>query len=120
VLGPIANELITNAVKHAFRKKNEGRITVALPAYGEVMELAMANDDSGFRTTSSRGHGLELMRAGRSRWWCSGSPLKAGQFGGSHSAARTNRRSVPEFRNLRIEQPNRRRAESRIKKEPLP
>lgn len=52
-LGLLLNELITNSLKHAFRGRAEGRVTLALhrvedaPPYGTAFDLLYADDGTG-------------------------------------------------------------------------
>jgi two-component sensor histidine kinase len=63
-LALILNELITNAVKHAFRDGEAGRIEVAFRAVGDGFELAVADNGIGFDGGVVRegGSGLGLVR----------------------------------------------------------
>jgi PAS domain S-box-containing protein len=47
--GLIVNELVTNALKHAFRDGREGTLAIALRRYGDTMlELSVEDDGTGF------------------------------------------------------------------------
>ncbi|WP_116105949.1 tetratricopeptide repeat protein [Lewinella sp. IMCC34191] len=54
-LGLIANEVITNAMKHAFTRQATGRLIVAFCRRGGVYELRIADDGEGMRPDSLRG-----------------------------------------------------------------
>ncbi len=63
--GLIVNELISNAIKHAFRKTQDGRITIDLRRRKDRYRLTVRDNGSGItlppkRTTSL---GLEIVRA---------------------------------------------------------
>jgi two-component sensor histidine kinase len=70
LLGLIVNELVTNAVKHAFPDGRAGRIRVRLEALNNQLRVSVEDDGVGFgrRPRSSadmgdgRGHGQELVR----------------------------------------------------------
>jgi PAS domain S-box-containing protein len=65
-LGLIVNELLTNAMKHAFVGRAEGTISVSISREGEAVRLEVADDGVGFPDTtdpkSSAGFGLNLVR----------------------------------------------------------
>lgn len=44
----IANELVTNALKHAFREMEDGRISVSLAAEGTLISLIVSDNGTGF------------------------------------------------------------------------
>jgi two-component sensor histidine kinase len=81
-----ASELVQNAVKHAFKGRDRGRITVRLEA-GPAESVVTVEDDGvgGSRTPSSRkGLGLEIVEAlvkddlkGRLEWAASSSGTRA-------------------------------------------
>jgi two-component sensor histidine kinase len=47
-LGLIVNELISNALKHAFRSLESGRITIVLAEQHEFVELRVSDNGIGF------------------------------------------------------------------------
>ncbi len=64
-LGLIANEVISNAMKHAFKDRSGGRIDVTLSLLaGDRAELAISDDGKGFTPTGGEtGMGSRLVRA---------------------------------------------------------
>jgi two-component sensor histidine kinase len=64
-LGLIANEVISNAVKHAFAGRPGGRISIRLAAIAEDRaELTISDDGSGYTPTGAEtGMGSRLIRA---------------------------------------------------------
>lgn len=64
-LGLIVNEVISNAMKHAFREREAGRITVGLAFLShEYAELTITDDGPGFIPTGQEtGMGSRLIRA---------------------------------------------------------
>ncbi len=61
-IGLIVNELVTNAVKHAFPEKAGGRISVSLNRSGDCMELAVSDDGAGIGSIGRPGSlGLTLV-----------------------------------------------------------
>ena len=62
-LALITNELVTNALKHAFVERNKGVITVALAQTpGSRIELAVSDDGVGFSGGASEGFGSKLVQ----------------------------------------------------------
>ena len=65
-LGLIVNELLTNAVKHAF-PDGEGTVTVSLSKRNGTVTLEVSDDDAGFPEDidweSSPSLGLQLVRS---------------------------------------------------------
>lgn len=60
----VVNELMANAIEHAFRDRTRGRITVSVtrgPANGQV-EVTVADDGCGFPPSPNEGTGLALSR----------------------------------------------------------
>jgi two-component sensor histidine kinase len=64
-LGLIANELITNAVKHAFPGGRAGRITVKLARHDEGYVLSISDDGIGMAEgeASHDGLGMRMVEA---------------------------------------------------------
>jgi two-component sensor histidine kinase len=64
LLGLIVNELVTNAIKHAFPGGRAGHIRVGFEALGSQLRLAVKDDGVGLagRTQDSSGMGQELVR----------------------------------------------------------
>ena len=62
-LGLIVNELVTNAIKHAFPHGRTGRIRVAFEAFKDELRLCVEDDGVGFcpRTQKDAGMGQELV-----------------------------------------------------------
>jgi PAS domain S-box-containing protein len=65
-LGLIANELITNALKHAFPMGRDGHISVTLHQDGSSVVLSVSDNGiglpEGFDSTQSKGMGMELIQ----------------------------------------------------------
>ena len=63
-LGLVLNELVTNALKHAFPGGRVGSVRMAFRRQGEVFELVVADDGVGTAVPAGRGSGLgtQLMR----------------------------------------------------------
>jgi two-component sensor histidine kinase len=61
-LGLIINELITNAIKHAFSEQRAGRIRVEFEVDDEQFYLSVEDDGDGFDDGSNAGMGLDLVR----------------------------------------------------------
>jgi two-component sensor histidine kinase len=63
-LGLIVNELVTNAIKHAFPDNRSGNICVQLEAHEDRLHLLVADDGVGFagRNQSKPGMGHDLVR----------------------------------------------------------
>ena len=59
-LGIIANELVTNAVKHAFKGK-DGTIEVATRRDGDALELRVSDNGCGLSASKQRGLGTRLV-----------------------------------------------------------
>lgn len=58
-LGLVVNELVTNAVKHAFPDPDrQGQVTICLEARGEVLRLVVSDDGVGLPPAESRPRGL--------------------------------------------------------------
>ena len=66
LLGLIVNELVTNAIKHAFPDGRAGRIRVRVEALDTQLRLSVEDDGVGFgrrpRSSTDMGHGQELVR----------------------------------------------------------
>ena len=66
VLGIIANELLTNTLKYAFKGRNRGTISVSFRAMNEKLEMVIADDGhglpEGYDFVSSTGFGHLLVR----------------------------------------------------------
>jgi two-component sensor histidine kinase len=82
-LGLIVNELVTNAIKHAFPHGRAGRIRVAFEAFKGELRLCVEDDGVGFcpRTHKAAGMGRDLVLG------------LAGQLGGHLDIASTTRGS---------------------------
>jgi two-component sensor histidine kinase len=82
-LGLIVNELVTNAIKHAFPHGRAGRIWVAFEAFKGELRLCVEDDGVGFcpRTQKAAGMGKDLVSG------------LAGQLGGHLDVASTTRGS---------------------------
>ena len=83
IIGLIVNELLTNAAKYAFPDERPGTISITLghhPTRKEMLQLIVADDGVGFRSTRSDrpGLGQKLVAA------------MASQLGGSFTLARLN------------------------------
>jgi two-component sensor histidine kinase len=61
-LGLLANELVTNAVKHAFEGRSEGVVTVALARKGDMRQLSVADDGTGMQDAAPPGFGMNVVR----------------------------------------------------------
>ncbi len=61
-LGLIVNELVTNALKHAFPDGGEGRVTVAFEVDRNRYVLSVSDDGRGLPPDSENGLGLGLIR----------------------------------------------------------
>ena len=59
-LGLIANELLTNAVKHGTELKG-GRVRISLKSIGEQLELRVDDNGPGIAATSAPGSGLTMV-----------------------------------------------------------
>jgi two-component system, sensor histidine kinase PdtaS len=66
LLGLIVNELVTNAMKHAFPDGRAGRIRVRLKVFDTQLRLSVDDDGVGFGrrpySSTAMGHGQELVR----------------------------------------------------------
>ncbi len=63
-VGLLVNELVTNAVKHAFKGREKGTINVTLRAFGPSANLMVRDDGSGFDSAAeSNGKGMTFLRA---------------------------------------------------------
>jgi len=64
LIGLIINELVTNAIKHAFPHDRAGHIRVAFGIYGRQLHLTVADDGIGLTPVTERrtGTGQELVR----------------------------------------------------------
>lgn len=63
-VGLLVNELVTNAVKHAFKDRDKGTINVTLRAHGASASLMVRDDGSGFDTLAETdGKGTAFLRA---------------------------------------------------------
>jgi two-component system, sensor histidine kinase PdtaS len=63
-LGLIVNELVTNAIKHAFPQGREGCIRVGFEVLGNQLRLCIEDDGAGFdgRVQRNAGMGQDLVR----------------------------------------------------------
>src|SRR5262249_33629418 len=61
-LGLIVNELVTNAIKHAFPDQRAGRICVGFEANGNQSCLSVEDNGVGFEDRRNAGLGNELVR----------------------------------------------------------
>jgi two-component sensor histidine kinase len=61
-LGLIINELVTNAIKHAFPGQRSGRIRVGFEAVDEGLALTVEDDGVGFDDQRNVGMGEDLLR----------------------------------------------------------
>jgi len=61
-LGLIVNELVTNAIKHAFPDSRAGRIRVGLEARKDQLHLSVQDDGTGFDDHCKVGEGQDLVR----------------------------------------------------------
>ncbi|TNC68813.1 sensor histidine kinase [Rubellimicrobium roseum] len=57
-LGLVVNELVTNAVKHAFAPGQPGHVHVSLAAEGDLWRLTVADDGGGLGGTQTGGSGI--------------------------------------------------------------
>jgi two-component sensor histidine kinase len=63
-LGIIVNELITNAVKHAYGANEEGEVRVTFRRAGDNLELAVRDFGAGLAANdTNRGLGMKLVRS---------------------------------------------------------
>lgn len=62
-LGLIAQELVTNALKHAFPSGRKGRISLRLTRDGRSCRLEVADDGIGFKSDAKPGSGSRLVEA---------------------------------------------------------
>lgn len=60
-LGLIVNELATNAFKHAFSNRSDGRLFVSLSVEGQTAQLVFDDDGPGFRSDREKGMGSRLI-----------------------------------------------------------
>jgi two-component sensor histidine kinase len=61
-LGLVINELVTNAIKHAFPDQRVGHIRVTFAVHKEELRLSVADDGAGFAGRHTAGLGLDLVR----------------------------------------------------------
>jgi len=65
-LGIIVNELLTNSMKHAFKEKASGRVSLAAEKEGDHIRLVLHDDGlglpEGFDSQAAGGFGLMLVR----------------------------------------------------------
>lgn len=59
----VVNELVTNALKHAFRDRESGAVTVTFRAGRLCHTLTVEDDGAGFLTGAPAGLGLRMVRA---------------------------------------------------------
>ncbi len=63
----VVNELLTNAMKYAFRQARAGRIDIAIQSNAENIEIAISDDGAGlpdgFDTNKSTGLGMRIVSA---------------------------------------------------------
>jgi len=57
-LGLIVNELVTNAIKHAFPNSRSGRIRVAFEVLKDELRLCVEDDGIGFRPLMRKNNGM--------------------------------------------------------------
>lgn len=62
-VGLIANEAMTNAYKHAFAGRRDGRITVALQQVGDRLLLSVSDNGTGMPERAQSGLGTTLIEA---------------------------------------------------------
>ncbi len=62
-LGLLANELVTNAMKHAFGERAGGVVTVALRQTDGMRVLSVADDGAGMPDAAVSGFGMHVVRA---------------------------------------------------------
>jgi len=60
-LGLIVNEVVTNAFKHAFANRTDGRLLVSLSVEGKVARLEIEDDGAGHTTDQRNGMGSRLI-----------------------------------------------------------
>jgi two-component sensor histidine kinase/Tfp pilus assembly protein PilF len=61
-LGLIINEIVSNAIKHAFINRKKGILTISLRRIDEIrFELTIKDDGVGYQDSNSQGLGLELI-----------------------------------------------------------
>lgn len=63
--GLVLNELISNALKHAFRDGREGEVQITLALEGNTVQISLADDGMGFPEgydeEQDKGLGMELV-----------------------------------------------------------
>jgi two-component sensor histidine kinase len=90
-VGLIINELVTNALKHAFPNGREGDITVALKAEEEQLRLAVSDNGVGIGGPREGSTGQRLVRAlarqlgGQAMWRSAEGTLAEIRFPAQHS-----------------------------------
>jgi two-component sensor histidine kinase len=60
-LGLIINEVVTNAFKHAFSNRTDGRLVVKLSVDGAIARLVIEDDGPGYRSGHKNGMGTRLI-----------------------------------------------------------
>lgn len=87
-LAIIVNELVTNALKHAFADGDRGTIRVSAEQRGGGLELSVADDGRGFKPSNGkrRGIGMSLVQK------------FAGQIGATHELVSSDRGTVHHIR----------------------
>jgi PAS domain S-box-containing protein len=86
-LGIIVNELVTNAMKYAFRGREGGRLAIEARRAGGGMELTIQDDGPGFDPDGASGEGFGLIMA---RALCEqiGATLELSASGGARATIR--------------------------------
>ncbi|KAB7706663.1 histidine kinase [Bacillus aerolatus] len=58
----IVNELVQNAIKHAFHHRSSGTISVQFESRGDEVTLSVADDGTGMGKTAKRSLGLDIVK----------------------------------------------------------
>ena len=62
-LGLIANELITNSIKYAFKDQREKKISIHLALKNELLYFSVADNGVGMTSQNKNGFGLQIIRS---------------------------------------------------------
>ncbi|MFN6073920.1 MAG: histidine kinase dimerization/phosphoacceptor domain -containing protein [Fluviicola sp.] len=62
-LGLIANELITNSIKYAFKDQSEKKISIHLALKNELLYFLVADNGVGMTSQNKNGFGLQIIRS---------------------------------------------------------
>jgi two-component sensor histidine kinase len=62
-LGLIANELITNSIKYAFKDQSEKKISIHLALKNELLYFSVADNGVGMTSQNKNGFGLQIIRS---------------------------------------------------------